>query len=125
MHPVVKTLKKARRLISKPEKWCKKTAAKNKEGGCVSELSNSAYSFCILGAFSRTSPDTQSYNSAINNFIAANIKSLTYPNKIGVEDFNDRPERKHSEVLKAMDKAVKLAEKNYNPNLRKANVESC
>jgi hypothetical protein len=120
MHPVVKTLKKARRLISKPDKWCKKTAAKNKAGNCVSELSDSAYSFCILGAFSRTSPDGSSYHGAINNFIAANIKALTYPNKIGVEDFNDRPDRTHDEVLKAMDRAVKLAEKNYDPSLRKS-----
>jgi hypothetical protein len=97
-------LKRARKLIAKPNGWTQKEWARDKNGHGVDAIDRSAKCFCALGACWRV---TGSDNEAMENTL---IKYLRRAIGGTVNHWNDRKRRTQAQVVKAFDKAIKLAE---------------
>lgn len=109
MNQLAQDLRAARALIDTPEKWNKSgTSATNEAGTGVPACSDGACCFCVFGGIRRAvSADWTRENACLCSLYAA----------IGFSDdparlfrWNDAPERTHSEVMAAFDKAIEKAE---------------
>lgn len=91
----------ARKLIEKPDGWCRGTDAKDESGRCVRCDDPHARSFCAVGALARVS-DKHEFESA---YLALR-RGL--PTRGGVATFNDT--HTHAEVIAAFDRAIEAAQ---------------
>lgn len=99
---IISELKKVKKVISDPTKWLQNKFAVNKEGLSVHATDKDAICFCTIGAFRKVSKKQQ-------------ITLSTYPplyyfrEANGLEHiptWNDDVDTKHSDVMKAFDKAI-------------------
>ena len=97
-------LKKTRALLSDKKAWCRGAAARDKDGMVVFTTQRDAVSFCLIGAFYKVEDNINRIREA-TTFVAKAIKTEN------IAFWNDRKHRKHEQVLKALDKAIALAEK--------------
>ena len=101
-------LRKARALIEEPDHWIKVYGCTDRAGNPVEAYSEAACCFCIWGALSHVTKNTFKAHE-----LAALVTGHPYEDKDYYTpwvDWNDAPERTHSEVLAAFDKAIALAE---------------
>jgi len=96
---VKQTLIKARELISKPENWTQRAAARTASGHRTSALSTNAVCYCAMGALLKISPLYQG-SRHIDMLAKAMDDSVAY--------YNDT--HTHAEVLAMFDKAIELAD---------------
>lgn len=94
------TLRAARALIEKPERWAQGAVALKANGEACPATSNSACQWCASGAVEMVAQDYKESNAALR---------LLYE-VIGspIGEFND--DHTHAEVIAAFDRAVELAE---------------
>lgn len=102
MKPVT-ILKRARKLIEKPERWIQGPYARTRDGVSTFGSDPAACAFCMAGAIQRVTNSTDG-DDAAETF-------LDRATRDGLYAFNEKPGRKHAQVLRAFDKAIALAEK--------------
>lgn len=97
----------ARELISDPKHWTKEATARDKYGEPTWPHSKLSCSYCMLGAVEKCA--AQNFREEAT---AVAYLNRAIPTKAGyIANYNDAPRRKHSQVLRVFDKAIKLAEK--------------
>lgn len=98
-------LKRARKLLSNPKRWCQGKFAKDGYGNGCSVDDERAYQFCAAGAVEKAA------GGVVEDFHEA-AEALSRCVRGGsVIGFNDAPRRKHEQILAAFDKAIARAEK--------------
>lgn len=95
-------LRKARDLISVPERWTKGELARSAGGYKVSPRSSNATCWCIEGALIKASGEW-AYETRAIKLMMQIVNSVLH-------GWNDAPKRTHAEVLGAFDHAIALAE---------------
>lgn len=100
MKTTVQILEEARELLSDESRWTKGVIARKANGSPTIVRDKKATCFCSIGAIYKVS----------NNLHIVHTTELLHK-VVGdsISYFNDAPERKHSEVLEAFDKAIELA----------------
>lgn len=101
----VRDLEAARKLIEKPENWCKGAEARDADGNRVSDYSTKAVSYCALGAISRATKGrgaTRRYSAAWSALERATVVG-------SIAAYNDAPRRTHKQILKLFDRAISRA----------------
>ncbi len=97
---IVGILKKARRVIARPEKWTKGVAARDKNGRECAPFAKEARCFCAIGAVERVAmPDYGAVRDAISALDAATRWK-------GTAEYNDSPRRTHAQILALFDRAI-------------------
>lgn len=99
----LQVLKKARKLLSKPEKWTQGWYYKDSNGQDVYDDMDEAVCFCAMGAIERSS----------NAQVEVESKALLLLKnavRVDVAAWNDAPRRTHAQILRGFDKAIKLAQ---------------
>ena len=97
-----RVLKRVRKLLSDPNKWCQGAFARDKNSDHVESCSEFAVSWCLLGAINKevgTSDDFSIYGSSAAKYLRE---------KTGIRDivlFNDHAT--HKQVLDLLDKAIR------------------
>lgn len=102
MKTTVQILEEARELLSDESRWTQGVIARKANGRPTILEDNEAVCFCSLGAIGKQSDRYSSLEVQA-------VRTLQKAVGTGVSCFNDAPERKHSEVLEAFDKAIELA----------------
>lgn len=99
-------LVKARELIKDEENWCKNALAKNKRGNLVSEKSDDACSFCMIGAVSCAGNRNLYSMGEVDNAIDILQRSIIDQGVgvIPISVFNDGAS--HKDVIKVFDHAI-------------------
>lgn len=92
----------ARALLSDKGAWTKGESWRTADGE-PTMIRERAACFCVYGAIAAHVPTHTKSNVAANRLIE---EVVGYP---CANEWNDAPERKHSEVLEALDKAIELA----------------
>lgn len=93
----------ARKLIERPENWTQHVFARDENGKAVSMFKDSAKCFCMSGAVGRAcNNDTAAWDRALDL-----LKLKVRRSSIAI--YNDDPKRKHSDVIKAFDRAIEAA----------------
>jgi hypothetical protein len=89
---------KAYELISSPFKWTKGCFARDRHGAAISEYSDDATCFCLVGAIHKCYEDDTDgeYNALMQLEGALNVDSLPR--------WNDEPERTHEEIVGVLKK---------------------
>lgn len=107
MTEVSDTLRAARKLIEKPENWCKGLNAADESGRFVPSVSKDAVRWCIVGALRAT---TGLGGHAIRS-PAAEVLAKAVPDYCtGPIDFNDALDTTHPMVLDLFDRAIAMEE---------------
>lgn len=88
------------RLIERPEAWTQNAFARNARGGIVDEFDSTAVCWCMVGAFSKV--------IAIRAVPQFRWLLGMSPN-CAISEFNDAPNRQHSEVLSLLNAAIERA----------------
>jgi hypothetical protein len=95
---VIATLKRARKLISKPERWTKGHSARDANGNKIYAVhSPDAVSFCVVGAIDRSQP-RGAYDFAATAAFRYRMDS--------VAAWNDRTSTTHEMVLARFDRTI-------------------
>lgn len=102
-------LKRARKLLTNPKRWCQGRFAKDKWGNGCNVNDERAYQFCIAGAVEHVSGGVD-YDPGSEYQEAIDILNRSVRGGSTIV-FNDMPKRKHAQVLAAFDKAIVRAEK--------------
>lgn len=103
-------LRKARELISDPERWTKGAFARNAQGASVSYRHDAATCFCSVGAVERAAfKDGVDDNQPISVALRALYRGKLYAIP-SIAAFNDRDDTTHGDVLAMFDRAIALAE---------------
>ncbi len=99
-------LTKAKAVIADPRRWTQGWYAKDAEGQPVGSRKSYAVCWCSLGALHAVAHEENTYNtrSAAAWYLTRVSVEFGY---IGISDFNDNSS--HEAVMKAWDKAIKLA----------------
>jgi hypothetical protein len=105
-------LEEARALLARPKGWTRGGWGRDAKGQLVDGLdvdAGLAVSYCILGAVRRTCGYAEPFARA------RTILQICVQKQRGAADdtpasYNDRPQRKKSQILKVMDCAIKAAE---------------
>lgn len=95
-------LTETRALLSKPEAWTKGESWRTVDGE-PTNLRERAACFCVYGALDFVHPGTSSARANATSLLEDAVGTLY------AHEWNDAPERTHSEVLEALDKAIELA----------------
>lgn len=122
-------LEAARAKIADPDNWVKGHNARDADDNRVSPESDEACKFCASGAIKaarhdlretcRSSPGTNTYAQSANARILLGqaLTNRSYiPSSIAgrcIIKFNDWPDTTHADVMKAFDKAIALAKKDF------------
>lgn len=88
-------------LLSDPKNWCQGPAAKDKDGNKVDPLDDKAISWCLLGACCKCYTNPTSYFDKVD-IIHKELLNIGVPPRI--VEWNDSPQRKHSELLELLQK---------------------
>jgi hypothetical protein len=108
MTEVSDTLRAARKLIEKPENWCKGAYARNSSGEATSSGSDDATCWCISGALKRVAGCNGYLDCVREAVLAALGDGKTETHK--VPNFNDHPDTTHPMVLDLFDRAIAMEE---------------
>lgn len=100
----VKYLRKAKKLLEKPKAWTRYTFARDIHGRDVEPASKEAVCWCAVGAAERVCPVT-----VLPSVVTYLTSAVSHYETGGVEDFNDNTARDKRYVLRAYDRAIKLA----------------
>ena len=95
-------VKRMRKLLAKPDAWCKGYEAIRRDSFGASSTSPknpSASSWCLLGAAKRCRADTQGHHEC-----------LRWASTEPLVQFNDAPETTHRDVLRFLDACIKKLE---------------
>lgn len=92
-------LRKARKLIDKPSRWCKEVDAVDCNGVAVAIKSPEAARWCIAGAIFCVAPTVEDYKAA--------IAAIEADCGCRVEDFNDEELTTHNDVMELFDSTIK------------------
>lgn len=105
-------LKKAKRLVSTPDKWVQKKVAVDNKGNTVMPSTARACAFCVSGAVQRASGLIHLQGPAWEERFREESLAFEHFSTVidgSVPPWNDYKLRKHREVLDAFDKAINLA----------------
>jgi hypothetical protein len=94
---VIATLRRARKLISKPERWTKGCSARGIDGTFRFASDKDAVCFCAIGAIDRCGGQGSASGAA--------IKAIEY-GLPDIVDWNDHPRRKHIDVIRRFDRTI-------------------
>lgn len=107
----VELLKKTREILTPPDAWIQGNSAAVRKGDQIERLTVAsdveANCFCLIGAFDRASNLLESSSKTrqvARELICQHIDSFW------ISAWNDKPIRKHEQVIKMLDKAIKKAE---------------
>jgi len=100
-------LEEGRALLSKPENWTQRVAARDIHGIRVGSTEEYACSWCSYGALNKVDPDHGWQRSDAEEHLEQAAKELQ-PGCVSYVHFNDS--HTHSEVLQMWDKAIQNAE---------------
>ena len=97
---------KAQAVIADPKHWTQDVYAKDAEGQVTKTLSPDAVCWCSLGALDKIAHEENTYSthSTAAGYLDVVADECGYS---GIPDFNDN--LSHETVMKAWDKAIKLA----------------
>lgn len=103
---VVSILKKAKALIRNPKRWCQGNWAQTKTGRGTNARSRYACKWCATGAVRKIAPGYFMQGDVIS-FLDNACRAGS------IVEVNDSPgaKRAHARVMKAYDRAIKLAKK--------------
>jgi len=104
--PALRILKRAARILSKPEAWTKKAEARTETGKEIFYDSNRAVCFCSMGAIWRARKDILGTQDCDDDYSVLRKVVKGAHTGIGIVDWNDAPERTHAEVLAAFQEAI-------------------
>ena len=96
----LEVLKKARDLISTPDKWTKGAVARDRHGFAVEPYAQMAVCWCSVGALERA------VGANLNVYYAA-FAVLRKQHDESVVSFNDDPNTTHQDVLDLFDRTIK------------------
>lgn len=96
----LQVLKSARKLISRKKNWCKDVYTRTNKG---------VESYCMAGAVRQATGGYEPH--VVMSLLRRAIKKLTRGRTNYIAAFNDSPNRKHVQVLKAYDIAIGIAKK--------------
>ena len=103
-------LKQIRELLNKPEHWTQNASARDNFGKHVDSRSPSAVCWCLSGAISKITSDPtvarglEKYQQLNKTLVAhANVKTV-------LSEWNDRPHRRHEDILLVLDDTIKRLE---------------
>ena len=102
----LEALRGARHVIRTPDRWAQGVIARDQDGKALKMASDpDAHSFCVIGAFSRTSGvDSSAYYDAAGRLREAlGVESLAWYN-------DSSPAATHADLMDAFDKAIRLEE---------------
>lgn len=104
--PLLKVLEGVRDLLKVPENWCKGTTELRRYKTLPDgEIIFSNMSYCMLGAIGHCTYTANIENATKTYMDAADVLKDVVGKRI-ISSWNDDPERKHEEVLAAIDKAI-------------------
>ena len=97
---------KAQAVIADPRRWTQDVYAKDAEGQVTKTLSPDAACWCSLGALEKVAHEENTYITRLTaaGYLAVVSDKYGYS---GITDLNDN--LSHETVMKAWDKAIKLA----------------
>ncbi len=98
-HSALAALRAARKILTPRKAWTKDNIARDSRGREVSWDSEKAVKFCLCGALMRV------LGSENETTFSQCQKAILGPSQ-SFANFNDAPERKHKEVLAALDNAI-------------------
>jgi hypothetical protein len=108
-------LSRARELINEPAKWTQGESARNDKGRHTDADSDLAVCWCTLGAVHKACEgDPVLYNTAAN-YLDAVVNKQGYKAKTqagfhgDVIVYNDKPGRRHKEIMELFDQAIACA----------------
>ena len=106
-------LTKAKAVIADPKHWTQGRYAQDAEGQASAPCGPDAVCWCSLGALHAVAHEENTYNTrfAATRYLAKVADECGYS---GIPDFNDNSS--HETIMKAWDKAIKLAEEAENEN---------
>ena len=102
MNPAIDLLRRTRKRIESPDRWCQGFFGMSKTGKRVIPESADAVRWCLMGALmAETGDDMATYMQAAN--------ALNYTASEAIIHFNDTHE--HAEVLAMIDRTIEGLEK--------------
>lgn len=107
MSEVSDTLRAARKLIERPENWCKGLNAADESGRFVPSRSKCAVRWCTVGAL-RAASGLGAH--AIRSPAAEALVKAVPDHYTGPINFNDHPDTTHPMVLDLFDRAIEMEE---------------
>jgi len=93
-------LKKARELISDPDRWTKGEMARTMFGASVSANDSKATCWCVMGAIHHETKDDPFLAGSVYQMVRAQLQGRS------VSEFNDDPNTTHEAVMTLLDKAI-------------------
>ncbi len=100
---ILTILRRARKLLSKPERWGKGQFAVTADGLVCDALGRNATKFCMIGAIVRANKrDDKNSDDAID--------LLEFLRQQKLSAWNDAPRRTHAQVLRLLDRGIARAE---------------
>ena len=103
---------KAKAVIADPKHWTQDVYAKDAEGQVTKTLSPDAACWCSLGALEKVAHEENTYSTHLT--AAEYLDVVADECGYGITDFNDNSG--HGIVMRAWDKAIKLAKEDENEN---------
>lgn len=102
MNPVIDLLRRTRKRIESPDRWCQGFFGMSKTGKRVIPESADAVRWCLMGALmAETGDDMATYRRAENALFSIASMAIVL--------FNDR--HTHAEVLALIDRTIEMLEK--------------
>ncbi len=92
-----------RELLAVPERWTTGTFARDREGFDCDEIKDSAYCYCLAGAFLRVTYGT-AYPTRKN--MRTVIEAALPLDKPSMASFNDAGSTTHTDVVALLDRAI-------------------
>ena len=107
-NPEVRIIDEALNILDSPEKWTKKTSARDINDEHININDPNAYKFCILGAMEIASkivnPPAKTYVKHVYNIMEHLKKHIRSKNK-SISRFNDHPNTKYTGITRILHKA--------------------
>jgi hypothetical protein len=100
-------LKKARKLLAKPESWCKGEFAKTRVKEACAPSDYRATSWCLSGAIFNAQKSLECFSTEAYDVCQ---QELSKPFR-NVVTFNDHPTTTHRKILRFLDRVIKKLEK--------------
>lgn len=112
----IKVLKDAKHLLRTSDRWIQQHYATNEDGIPVSDYSDEAKCFCLVGAVSKAA-DNHNFQYLFSQSLCAEIMKSVRLVKVWFTPaaelirWNDGANRKYSEVIEALDITIKRLSK--------------
>jgi len=103
----ITALKRARKLLEKPERWTQDSPARDKDGFICDSSDRHAVSFCAIGSVAKF---VHKYSEVAA--LAEKALESCLPKGWGfVSSYNDHPRRTHKQILALFDRAIRKLER--------------